>query len=128
MLLKISSVILPDNIHQRAKALSSSFSGDDILFSRLDALSGFMAMAFSTSFSSLSDTDCCLLHPDSTNIDVIIIAILFLICLSWFSFVVKVIFIFYIMLFYREILLVREIILVLSISYIILISNVLLFY
>ena len=57
MLLKISSVILPDNIHQRAKALSSSFSGDDILFSRLDALSGFMAMAFSTSFSSLSDTE-----------------------------------------------------------------------
>jgi hypothetical protein len=48
-----------------------------------------------------------LLHPDSTNIDVIIIAILFLICLSWFSFVVKVIFIFYIMLFYREIILVR---------------------
>ena len=67
--MKISSVIFPDNIHQRAKVLSSSFSGDDMLFSRLDALSGFMAMAFSTSFSSLSDTDCCLLHPDSTNIE-----------------------------------------------------------
>ena len=61
-----------------------------MLFSRLDALSGLTAMTYSTSFNRLSDMDC-LLHPDSTNMDIIIMPMLFFICLSRFSFVAKII-------------------------------------
>ena len=54
---------LPDSMHQRAKVLSSSFSGDGIFSSKIEALSGFTSIILSTSSSRLSKADCCLLHP-----------------------------------------------------------------
>ena len=73
---------LPDSMHQRAKVLSSSFSGDGIFSSKIEALSGFTSIILSTSSSRLSKADCCLLHPTNKNVDRIVINVLLFICLS----------------------------------------------